>query len=102
MWPTSTYKFLDETDYINTMKSANFEVVQSNLLIKDLFNKFIDDYIGYGLITKNNSSNYIINTHYLKQFEIRDGYSHLDVIIYLDSDLPIIYTNYKWYLLSKY
>jgi len=91
MWIRSKYKFVDESDYISIMKSANFEVVQTNIQIKDLFNKFIDDYIGYGLITKNDFSNYIIDTRYLRQFETRDEYSHLDVIIYLDNDLHFNY-----------
>ena len=33
---------------------------------------------------------YVIDTRYLKQFEIREGYSKLDCVIYLDKKMKFI------------
>lgn len=85
IWPYSNYKFINELDYITTMNSNNFSVEPSILSKKDLFNDIIDNYIGYGLVTKKKNK-YVIDTRYLQQFEVREGYSKLNCIIYLDDE----------------
>lgn len=90
MWPQSQYKFVNELDYISTMKSVNFQVEPYTLSQKKLFNDILDDYIGYLLATKKKNK-YVIDTRYLQQFEIREGYSKLDCIIYLDDTMHFDY-----------
>ena len=90
MWTQSQYKFVNELDYISTMKSVNFQVEPNTLSQKQLFNEFIDNYIGYGLVTRKKNK-YVIDTRYLQQFEIREGYSRLDCIIYLDDKMHFDY-----------
>jgi hypothetical protein len=94
MWPHSNYKFVNETDYIDTMKSVNFQTEPSELSQRDLFDDFISNYIGYGLVTKNKNK-YVIDARYLKQFEIREGYSNLDCVIYLDEKMKFDYCKIK-------
>ena len=90
IWPTSSYKFVNELDYITTMKSVNFNVEPTHLSAKQLFDSILDNYIGYGLITKTKKQ-YVIDTRYLQKFEIRDGYSKLDTIVYLDDKMHFGY-----------
>jgi hypothetical protein len=90
MWPQSQYKFVNELDYITTMKSVNFQVEPYTLSQKQLFDDFIDNYIGYGLVTQKKNK-CVIDTRYLQQFEIREGYSKLDCIIYLDDAMHFDY-----------
>jgi hypothetical protein len=85
-WTQSQYKFVNEQDYITTMKSANFQMEPYKLSQKQLFNDFLNNYIGYGLVKKNK-----IDTRYLQQFEIRDGYSKLDTVVYLDDKMQFDY-----------
>jgi hypothetical protein len=89
-WPKSTYKFVNELDYITTMKSVDFKVERSRLSAVQLFDDLFDNYLGYGLVTKRNNA-FVIDTRYLQQFEIRDGYSKLDAIVYLDNALRFDY-----------
>ena len=90
MWSQSNYKFVNENDYITTMKSVNFSVEPSKLSQKQIFNDIIANCIGYGLVTKKKHK-YVIDTRYLKQFEIREGYSKLDCVIYLDEKMNFDY-----------
>jgi hypothetical protein len=89
-WPKSTYKFINEMDYISTMKTEGFTVEPARLSPKQTFDALFDNYIGYGLVTKT-KNHYVVDARYLKQFEIRDGYSKLDVIVYLDNALQFDY-----------
>jgi hypothetical protein len=98
LWPSSMYKFIDETNYFDTMKSVNFGVEKSNSsdpeFAKNFFDDSIDKYIGYGLITtiiEDGKPIYVIDTRYLTKFETRNGYSDLDIIIYLDNCLHFDY-----------
>jgi hypothetical protein len=93
-WPLSNYNFVNELDYITKMKSVNFQVEKNTLQIKHFFNDFIDNYIGYGLITKK-KRNYIIDTRYLRNFEIRKRHSNLDCVVYLDNNLHFDYCKIK-------
>lgn len=89
-WPESKYKFVNELDYINTMKSVNFNVEPCALSQRKLFDDFIHNFIGYGLITKKKDK-HVIDIQYLKQFETREGYSKLNCIIYLDDEMRFDY-----------
>ena len=88
--PISTYKFVNELDYINTMKSVDFKVEPSTLSSRQLFNSQLDIYYGYGLVSKKGNK-YVIDTQYLKTFEIRKGYTNLDCIVYLNDKLQFEY-----------
>lgn len=89
-WPTSGYQFVSELDYVDTMKSVQFQVEPSWLSQRQLLNDLLANYIGYGLITKAKCK-YVIDTRYLKQFEVRDGYSRLDCLIVLDEHMRFHY-----------
>lgn len=89
-WQKSNYKFVNDLDYITIMNSVNFQTDSSNVSQKDLFNDFIDNYIGYGLITQKNNR-HVIDTRYLQKFEIREEYSKLNTFIYLDDNLHFDY-----------
>jgi hypothetical protein len=88
--PISTYKFVNELDYINIMKSVDFKVEPRTLSSRQLFNSQLDIYYGYGLVSKKENK-YVIDTQYLKTFEIRKGYSNLDCIVYLNDKLQFEY-----------
>ena len=85
-WTQSAYKFVNEQDYITTMKSVNFPTEQYKGSQQQLFATVTDVCIGYGLV-KNNK----IDTRYLQQFEIRDGYSKLDTVVYLNDNMQLDY-----------
>jgi len=90
-WPTSTYTFANESDYIDVMQSVNFTVEPSPLYQKNLLNDYIANYVGYGVVSRNIDNVYVICTRHLKQFEIREGYSNLDCVVYLDDTMEFDY-----------
>ncbi len=94
IWQQSNYKFVNELDYIDTMKSISFQTEPYKLSQRKLFDDFIGNYIGYGLVTKKKNK-YVIDTQYLKQFEKREGYSNLDCVIYLDKCMKFDYCKIK-------
>ena len=89
-WPLSGYIFINEIDYISTMKSVNFMVEPYESSQRRLFNDLLDNYIGYGLVSEYNGK-YVIDMRHLKQFEVKQGYSSLNCIVYLDDDLCFDY-----------
>jgi hypothetical protein len=81
---------MNELNYITIMKSVNFQIDSYTLSQKHFFNNLIDNYIGYGLVTQKYNK-YVIDTRYLQQFEIRDGYSNLNCVIYLNDKMHFDY-----------
>ena len=57
--PLSDYIFINEMDYISTMKSVNFMVEPYESSQRRLFNDLLDNYIGYGLVSEYKGKNVI-------------------------------------------
>jgi len=89
-WPKSNYSFIDESEYISTMKPANFPVSVNSLPHITMVDILINHYVGYGLVTRKDDR-YIIDARHLQQFETRKGYSKLKCVIYLDDNLQFYY-----------
>jgi hypothetical protein len=81
----SNYKFIDELDYISILENCNYTMFTrlNNKSGLDIFYDLIENKIGYSLINYINNE-YIIDTTELSKYEIRDGYTNLNFIIYLD------------------
>lgn len=94
LFPYSTYKFVDERDYITTMASVGFtDFNKSDASVSpvDQLMQLFEKYVGYLMFEPSDNDTFVLSTKHLSKYEIRPGYSTLNTLVCLNKDLSFNY-----------